>query len=244
MPSTRDTILDAAERLFARQGFAATTIKGIAAEASVNSALLYYYFADKDTLYREMLGRAIGGFAAGGMARADTALAPDEALRRFVHFQVEYMTAHPHVPRLIAREMADHDAAHAEDQIAHLAAGVFTRLCQIVRGGQDAGLFRRDVDPRFAAISTVSQVIYMLIARPAVGILLGHGRGGPPAEVLRQFAEHAGDFAIAALRADETGPAAGAPAADGRAAGAASETIASNKAVLSRKAVAGKRRQA
>ena len=83
---TRDLILDAAERLFAAQGFAATTIKQIGAEAGVNSALLYYYFADKETLYREMLRRAVGGFAAGGIAQANLDLPPDEALRRFVRF--------------------------------------------------------------------------------------------------------------------------------------------------------------
>ena len=40
---TQDLILDAAERLFARQGFTATTIKQIGRAASVNPALLYYY---------------------------------------------------------------------------------------------------------------------------------------------------------------------------------------------------------
>jgi len=47
---TRDLILDAAEQLFAAQGFTATTIKQIGRAAGVNSALLYYYFADKDRL--------------------------------------------------------------------------------------------------------------------------------------------------------------------------------------------------
>jgi AcrR family transcriptional regulator len=44
---TQDLILDAAERLFARQGFTATTIKQIGKEAAVNPALLYYYYVSK-----------------------------------------------------------------------------------------------------------------------------------------------------------------------------------------------------
>jgi AcrR family transcriptional regulator len=51
-PDTRHLILDAAERLFAAQGFPRTTIKQIGQAAGVNSALLYYYFGDKDRLYR------------------------------------------------------------------------------------------------------------------------------------------------------------------------------------------------
>lgn len=212
--STRDAILDAAERLFARQGFGSTTIKQIGSEAGVNSAMLYYYYADKETLYREMLGHAIGGFVAAGVARMDPELAPDEAVRRFVRFQVEYMSAHPHLPRLIAREMADHEASHADEQIVTLLAGAFGRLCDIVRRGQEAGVFRRDLEPRFAAISTISQVIYMLIAWPAVGMLLGYGRSGPPLDVLRDFAEHAGHFAVAAMRVAPDAPADAPPDAE------------------------------
>ena len=44
---TRQKILDAAERLFADQGFDATSVESIAAAAGVNKALIYYYFKDK-----------------------------------------------------------------------------------------------------------------------------------------------------------------------------------------------------
>ena len=54
-PSARDAILAAATELFAAQGFAGVTIKEIGAKAKVNSALLYYYFEDKEGLYRAVL---------------------------------------------------------------------------------------------------------------------------------------------------------------------------------------------
>lgn len=53
--ASRDQILDAAEWLFAEQGYARTTIKQIGRAAGVNSALLYYYFTDKEELYQEAL---------------------------------------------------------------------------------------------------------------------------------------------------------------------------------------------
>src|SRR5919206_2134418 len=101
--SSRDAILDAAERLFARQGFAATTIKQIGAASGVNSALLYYYFADKETLYREMLRRIIGGFVAIGTKLLAHADSPEEGIRALVRLQAEVMATRPQVPRLIAR---------------------------------------------------------------------------------------------------------------------------------------------
>src|SRR2546423_9946492 len=81
--TTRDAILDAAERTFAARGFTATTIKQLAAEAGVNTALLYYYFADKETLYREMLRRLITRFAGQLTRQIEAPPTPEAALAQF-----------------------------------------------------------------------------------------------------------------------------------------------------------------
>lgn len=54
---TRETILDAAEQLFARLGYAATSFRDIAVEASVNPALISYYFGSKRVLYEAVYKR-------------------------------------------------------------------------------------------------------------------------------------------------------------------------------------------
>src|SRR5215213_4294958 len=95
--STRDAILDAAERTFAARGFTATTIKHLAGAAGVNTALLYYYFADKETLYREMLRRLVTRFAGQLSRQMEMAASPDEALRRFSAMQAEVMIEVPHL---------------------------------------------------------------------------------------------------------------------------------------------------
>ena len=198
---TRTAILDAAERLFSVRGFTATTIKQIGGEAGVNAALLYYYFADKETLYREVLGRLLTSLITTGGKAVDDAHSPEEAIRSLVRVQAGVLASTPFIPRLIARELVDNDASHATQYITKLAAELFTRLCGMIRDGQRAGIFRDDLDPQFAAISTISQVVYFHIARPAVGIILGYGPSGPPPETARAFALHAADFAISALAA-------------------------------------------
>jgi TetR/AcrR family transcriptional regulator len=198
-PSTRDLILDAAERLFAAQGFARTTIKDIGREAGVNSALLYYYFADKDQLYREVLQRFVSRLVTRTMGAAGAD--PEAALRAFVAAQAETVAASPLAPRLFARELIDFDAANAVEQVRLVAVTSFRRLCELIEEGQRAGVFRRDVDPRYAAISTIAQVAYFSIARPAVRVLLQERADGSSARVLREFARHAADFAVAALAA-------------------------------------------
>src|SRR3954463_6415134 len=50
-PDTRSAILAAARTSFARQGFAGTTIRGVASAAGVDAALVHHYFGTKDDLF-------------------------------------------------------------------------------------------------------------------------------------------------------------------------------------------------
>jgi AcrR family transcriptional regulator len=50
-------VLSAARRLFARNGYAQTSIRAIAAEADVNHALVVTYFGGKEALFMQAVGR-------------------------------------------------------------------------------------------------------------------------------------------------------------------------------------------
>src|ERR1051326_5226434 len=198
-PTAREQILDAAERLFARKGFDPTTIKEIGAAAKVNPALLYYYFREKEELSRAGLQRGGGDLVTRGRAGLDAAATPELAIRALVGAQVEFLLGHPNAPKLLVREMVDHDARHAEAIILQLAAGIFRRLCDLIEEGRRAGRFRRGVEPRLAAVSTIAQVVYFTIARPAIALLFGAGTAGVSDATARAFGRTAGEFAGRAL---------------------------------------------
>lgn len=56
--ATRDSILDAAEILFAQQGVSRTTLQHIATAAGVTRGAIYWHFVDKGALYSAMMDRA------------------------------------------------------------------------------------------------------------------------------------------------------------------------------------------
>ncbi len=56
---TQILILDAAERLFAAQGFGSTSLRMIVAEANVNLAAVHYHFGSKEGLIQQMFIRRI-----------------------------------------------------------------------------------------------------------------------------------------------------------------------------------------
>ncbi|HZS58755.1 MAG TPA: CerR family C-terminal domain-containing protein [Gemmatimonadaceae bacterium] len=196
MPDARAAILDAAEELFARQGFAATTIKDIARAADVNSALLYYYFADKDALYEAVLERLVGPALEGLKALSDVRT-PEEGIRMLIRAVSGRLAERPHMARFLSREMADHEGSRARAFIERVATGPFAKLTQLLRAAQATGAVRADIRPEFAAISIMAQVNWFAIARPAMERLLGE-RLTP--EVWAQFADHAATFALSALR--------------------------------------------
>jgi len=55
--STKDRLLDAAERLFAEKGFGEVSVRELAAAADVNVAAVNYHFQGKENLYHEVIRR-------------------------------------------------------------------------------------------------------------------------------------------------------------------------------------------
>lgn len=199
-PEAPAAILAAAAELFAAQGFSGVTVKAIAAKAKVNSALLYYYYEDKEGLYRAVLGHLVGSISKEIGASLASAPSPDEGVRRFVCTQAELFFANRTFARLLLRELMDHGAIRLEVPLSAVIANAFRPLAEQIVAGQQAGVFRRDLDPRFAVLSTVAQVAYFTLAQPLVALVMGH-EGAVPAETSRAFAIHAADFAVHALKA-------------------------------------------
>ena len=57
--NTKDIILDAAEALFAEQGFTSTSLRNITAKAGVNLAAVNYHFGSKNALIAAIFERRI-----------------------------------------------------------------------------------------------------------------------------------------------------------------------------------------
>lgn len=83
--ATRDSILDAAEKLFVEQGVSRTTLQHIATAAGVTRGAIYWHFDDKSALFNAMMERATLPFecALNVLGEADEANVLED-LRRFL----------------------------------------------------------------------------------------------------------------------------------------------------------------
>jgi len=83
--ATRDSILDAAEQLFVRQGVAGTTLQHIATAAGVTRGAIYWHFLDKGAMFNAMMERVKMPLeAARQLLEENHPQAPLEALREHI----------------------------------------------------------------------------------------------------------------------------------------------------------------
>lgn len=73
--STRDNILDVAERHFATFGYAGTSLRGVIKDAGVNVAAVAYHFGDKEDLFVAVVERFAAPVVEEQLKRLDDVLA-------------------------------------------------------------------------------------------------------------------------------------------------------------------------
>ena len=108
---TRAAILDAAEELFAEQGYDAASLEAIGRLAGVSRGTPRYFFGAKQALYRAVLERVLTAEAdllLGAQARANAAGGgPEEVLTALVDSFLDFLVARPSFVRLVEREAAN-----------------------------------------------------------------------------------------------------------------------------------------
>jgi len=135
-PSTRDAILDAAERRFAERGFAAVSVREISTEAGLrNQASLYHHFRHKRALYEAVLARGIEPILALVSESAEDAEREGYG-EAFVDRLVVYLADHPHLPRLIQRAALE-DRRYLPSAIPRLLRPLYQQGVNVLaeRGG-------------------------------------------------------------------------------------------------------------
>lgn len=155
--STRDAVFNAAATLFSGKGFDGVSVDDIAALAGVNKAMIYYHFADKASLYREIVAdmlKAVGGSVTEIVAADAT---PHQKLDRFIAQFVGHADKRPWFPMLMLRELAE-GAPHLDLRTLGHIREVFLGFGRILTEGEEAGLFRR-INPILAYTSVVGPLV-------------------------------------------------------------------------------------
>ncbi len=153
----RRVILDAAVRVFARQGFHTCRVADIADEAGVAYGLVYHYFSSKeeilDTLFLERWDVMLSA-----IAEADASpLTPRAKLRAIASFIVDSYRHDPELMKVIIVEVTRAANTFGRTHLAKIQ-DAYGGIAAIVADAQRDGAFRSEVEPQLAA-----QAFYGLI---------------------------------------------------------------------------------
>jgi AcrR family transcriptional regulator len=155
--ATRGAIFAAAADAFSRRGFDGVVVDDIARAARVNKAMIYYHFADKLGLYREIVEEMLREAGTRMTAIAADTAPPDVKLARFIAEFVSLAEGRPYFPTLMLREIAE-GALHLDADTLGLMRVVFMAFCRILADGQQLGAFRQ-VQPILAYMTILGPVL-------------------------------------------------------------------------------------
>jgi TetR/AcrR family transcriptional regulator, fatty acid metabolism regulator protein len=166
-PDKRRLILDAAVRVFARQGFHACRVSDIADEAGVAYGLVYHYFASKDevldTLFLERWGvmlELIRDVDAASSPQGE-ALPVREKLAAIASFIIDSYRHDPDLMKVIIVEVTRAANSFGHTHLGQIRAA-YELIGEIVTKAQAEGVFKADVEARFAAMAFYGAIEQLL----------------------------------------------------------------------------------
>jgi len=152
VPDRRRAILDAAVRVFARQGFHACRVSDIADEAGVAYGLLYHYFPSKDdvlsTLFLERWGVMLEM-----IREVDREPRPvREKLGAIASFIVDSYRHDPDMMKVIIVEVTRAANSFGQTHLGQIREA-YRLIGEIVTKAQSEGVFKTEIDAEFAAMT-------------------------------------------------------------------------------------------
>ncbi len=151
-PDRRRAILDAAVRVFARQGFHACRVSDIADEAGVAYGLLYHYFPSKEevlnTLFLERWGVMLEM-----IREVDREPRPvREKLDAIASFIVDSYRHDPDLMKVIIVEVTRAANSFGQTHLGQIREA-YRLIGEIVTKAQREGVFKDEIDAEFAAMT-------------------------------------------------------------------------------------------
>jgi TetR/AcrR family transcriptional regulator, fatty acid metabolism regulator protein len=148
----RRVILDAAVRVFARQGFHTCRVADIADEAGVAYGLVYHYFSSKEeilnTLFQERWDLMLQAITEADAEHAE----PRAKLQAIADFIVDSYRYDPDLMKVIVVEVTRAANTFGRTHLSRIREA-YDQIAGIVARAQEEGVFTREIDPPFAALA-------------------------------------------------------------------------------------------
>jgi AcrR family transcriptional regulator len=149
----REQILQAAQKLFANQGFVETNLNDVATQLGFRRQAVYHYFPSKEEILYELIARAGTAVEASAQSALDADLPPADKLAEIVRNHVRQVLNNVDVFRIQFSELSKLSGDRA-DALRRQIWGYVTSIARVIEAGQKDGTFT-DVSP-------ITQTLFIL----------------------------------------------------------------------------------
>lgn len=148
-PDKPQQIIDAAVRVFARNGFYNSRVSDIAREAGIASGTIYLYFRTKDEILVTLFREKMAAFVAALRTEIGRERDPETKIRRLVRRHFEVLEASPDMAEVVQVELRQ-GQKFFRGASAHEISAYFELIGSVLREGVAAGVFRHDLPVKIA----------------------------------------------------------------------------------------------
>jgi TetR/AcrR family transcriptional regulator len=103
--NTEEQILEAAQKVFQTKGMDGARMQEIADKASINKAMLHYYYRSKQLLFEAVFKKAFTLLAPQLNAILNDDSSLEDKIKNFTHNYISFMIKHPYLPNFIIQEL-------------------------------------------------------------------------------------------------------------------------------------------
>jgi AcrR family transcriptional regulator len=148
----RRIILDAAVRVFARQGFNGCRVSDIADEAGVAYGLVYHYFRSKDEVLDTLFLERWNVLLEAIRETDGQEISPRSKLYAIATFIVDSYRHDPELMKVIIVEVTRAANTFGQTHLAKIREA-YELIADIVAKAQEEGAFKDTITPQFAAMA-------------------------------------------------------------------------------------------
>lgn len=142
-----EAILEVAERLFALNGFDATSVRDIAKEANVNIAMISYYFGSKQNLLTAIIAKHANIIRIKLEALvADEHLTHWEKIENLIDSIIKKYFLQENFHKIVAREQLKKDTGEMHSMLYNMKMNNQLLVRKLISDGQKAGVFKKNID--------------------------------------------------------------------------------------------------
>lgn len=158
----KERLMDAAYQLLKQKSYRSITIREIAEHADMKSAMISYYFTNKEGLFSELIEH----YSAINFKQFEHILNHPTPIKAFIKNALSHFSENPALSRFITDEMLSQQGSLGEKFINMMPKKVALFLPELIKSEQAAGRMRNDLEPKWAAFSLMNMIVMPFIAVP------------------------------------------------------------------------------